>query len=303
MQLTDEQLKYVETFGGLNYTPEKIAMMLNLDGDEFLEDFNMSQVDPAYRIGQVRFHYDLGLLKAATMIDKANLKRAEEGNLTSIAQYKKDTLYRELQNAKNRTIYQQERSYIEGIQGLIENGDTSKLTPVQVQFVTQLDYIRILYLRQNSKAFIINAVRRKWPELSRRAINQLYCESLNYFYQNNDICMDAWRNMLAEKMENLSNYASEINNVEEARKCLMDVATLRGLNKDQPNVIPKELLDRRRRVFTMDIHKIGLPVVNKFELAAFIDKLALTIKEKAKCRREAMIEDTPFEIILDDDKD
>ena len=302
MQLTNEQLEAVETFGGLNYTAEKIAMMLSLNGDEFLEEFNMSEVDPGYLPGQVRYHYDLGMLRTMTAIDKANVKRAEEGNLTSIAQFKKDTRYREIQNAKNRTVYQQQKTYIEGLQQKI-NGEESKLTPLQAQYVDQIEYIRVLNLRMNSKQHIISAVKKKWPSLSRNNISRLYNETLNLFYLDNDTKIEAWKHIFAEKLENLGALAIEMDDIEQARRCFMDAANILGVNKEQPQVIPAALLDRRQIVYTMDIQKLGIPRANKNELAAFIDKLDLTQKEKAKFRREALIEDSPFEITPDDDQD
>ena len=79
-----------------------------------------------------------------------------------------------------------------------------------------------------------------------------------------------------------------------------DAANLRGVNKDQHNIIPPALLDRRRIVYTMDIEKLGIPKVNKYELAAFIDNLDISEKEKSRLKREALIEFTPFEIIPND---
>ena len=303
MQLSNEQLEAVETFGGLNFAPEKIAMMLNLDRDEFLSDFNMSDVDPAYQQGQIRFHYDLGLLKTNTTIDKVTAKLAAEGNQTSIMQYKKDTKFRELQNAKKRTVYQEEKANIQALHDLIEQGNTSNLTPIQIEFMDQIEYIRTLYLRMNSKQYIVNSVRLRWPSLNKNQIGKLYNETLNFFYLDNDVKIEAWKAIFAEKMENLGALAIEMDDVEAARRCFNDAANLRGVNKDQHNIIPPALLDRRRIVYTMDIEKLGIPKVNKYELAAFIDNLDLTKKEKAKFKREALIEGTPFEIIPDDEQD
>ena len=303
MQLNDEQLETIETFGGLNYQPEKIVRILGLDHEDFFLEFNISEQDPAYGPGHIRFHYDRGQLMAQAEIDKANLKRAKDGNLTSVAQYKKDVLARDIENAKNKTIYHQEKSYLEDLKLLIEKGHSANLTSLQVQYIEQIDYIRTLYLRWDSKPFIINAVRMKWPSIPRRQAVVLYNDTVNFFYLDNDIRIEAWKNVYAEKLDNLAALAVVMNDLEQTRRCLTEAAEIRGVKKDQAQVIPPELLDRRPVFYTMDIQKLGIPKPNRYELASFIDKLDLTQAEKAKLKRESMIDDSPFELLLDDDQD
>ena len=79
----------------------------------------------------------------------------------------------------------------------------------------------------------------------------------------------------------------------------MDAAQLRGVGKDKPNQIPEELLDRRPIFQTMRIEDLGLPKANRNELAALIDNLDITEHQKSKVKREAMIEDVPFQLSED----
>jgi hypothetical protein len=301
MKLSKTQLETIETFGGLNYPPEKIVMILDVDHDDFFLDFNLPDSDPEYKSGQIRYHYDLGQVRTQAEIDKANLKRAKEGNLTSIAQYKKDTIYRDSQNAKKRTIYQQEKTNVEDLKHLIETGEPGSLSARQLTYFEQLDYIRTLHNRWDSKPFISNAVRLKWPEVSRKQAVKLYEDCINFFYLDNDVKIEAWRNVYAERLDNLSCLAIELDDLEEARLCIVKAADVRGLYRETIQPIPAELLDRRTIVYDMDIEKLGIPKVDRRELAAFIDNLDLTQKEKQKCKSDAMIEGTPFELIIDDE--
>ena len=59
-------------------------MYLELDRKEFLSEFHTVENDPEYKSGNIRYHYDRGLLLAQTEVDKANLKRARDGNLTLV---------------------------------------------------------------------------------------------------------------------------------------------------------------------------------------------------------------------------
>ena len=93
-----------------------------------------------------------------------------------------------------------------------------------------------------------------------------------------------------------------MNDLEQARRCLVDAAEIRGVTKDQPPQLPADLLDRRPVFYTMDIQKLGIPKIPRVRLAEYIDKLDLTDLEKSKFKREAMVEDAPFELILEDEE-
>ena len=302
MNLSKEQLDLVETFGGLNYPPEKIVMILELDHDDFFVDFNLPDSDPDYKPGQIRYHYDRGLLMAQAEIDKINLKLAREGNMTSMTQFKKDTLYREAQNAKKKTVYAQEKTNVENLKQLIETSEPGTLTVIQTTYFEQLDFVRTLFGGWTPKATIINSIRTKWPEVSRRQAIKLYYDAINFFFLDNVVKIEAWKNFIAEKLDNLASYAIELNDLEEARRCLVEVAKLRGVYESNQQAVPPELLDRRPIIYTLDIEKMGIPKVNRYELAAFIDNLDLTQKEKLKIRKDAMIDETPFDFNLDDEK-
>jgi hypothetical protein len=74
----------------------------------------------------------------------------------------------------------------------------------------------------------------------------------------------------------------------------MDAANLRGVNKDKEDPLPDGLLDRRIIVYVMDPEKLGIPKVDRRELAEFIDSIDITESEKLKLRKDAQIEDVPF---------
>ena len=298
MQLTDEQLKDIENLGGLNYSPDKVAMMLAVDKDEFLSDFNMSDTDPRYIEGQIRFHYDRGLLMAQQKIDAANLKMAEEGNLTAIQQYKKDLRHREIQNAKMKTVYQESKTTLDAVQKAIESGDTSDIPPSFLSYAAQLEFIHVLFLKLNSKQSIIQAVRNKWPHLSFRLIASLYADSLSYFNTVNKVSVETWTEIYAERMDNLASLALAMDDIKGTKEAWEKAATMRGVGKADNNAIPKSLLVRKRQVHTTDITKIGLPQANRKLLSEFIEKMDLTIRQKDRFKREAGVKDNPFEIAL-----
>ena len=127
MELTPQQCSDIEQLAAINYGAGQIAMYLDVDAKEFRKDFSASVSDPSYGPGNARYHYDRGKLITQAEIDKANLKRAKDGNLTSIQQWKKDAGNRRLENLKLQVFYDEERKEYEQLQGLIERGEVRDL--------------------------------------------------------------------------------------------------------------------------------------------------------------------------------
>jgi len=290
MQLSPEQFNDIEQLASINYSVMQIAMYLDIDHNQFQRAFNEPD-------SLIRYHYDRGKLVTQAEIDKANLKRAKDGNMTSIQQWKKDSTTQNLENLKKQVFYDEQQKEYEQLQGLIERGEISNLPEKVVQYYEQVDFIRCLYNKYESKSYIINAVSVQWPKLSKHQATQLFYETLNFFNLDNQVKVEAWANIYADRLDNMSRICYELNDFETARRLTMDAAKLRGVGKDKPNEVPDELLDRRPVFFTMKLKEIGIPDANRHDLAALIDNLPISERQKGKFKREAMIEDVPFELL------
>ncbi len=290
MQLSPEQYNDIEQLAAINYSISQISMYLDIDYNQFHQAFNEPD-------SPIRYHYDRGKLITQAEIDKANLKRAKDGNMTSIQQWKKDANFQNLENLKKQVFYDKQQSDYEQLQGLIERGYTGNMPEKTVLYYEQVDFIRCLYNKYESKSYVINAVVVQWPNLSKYQATQLYYESLNFFNLDNPVKVEAWANIYADRLDNMSRICYELNDFETARRLTMDSAKLRGVGKDKPNEVPDELLDRRPVFFTMKLREIGIPEINRNELASLIDNLPISERQKSKFKREAMIEDVPFEFM------
>jgi hypothetical protein len=299
MELTPAQLKEVEHLAAINYSVRKIAMYLDIDYKMFEAAFTISQDDPRYRQGNIRYHYDRGVLLTQAELDKANLRRAKDGNVTALQQWKKDSTAEKLKNLKRKVFFDEERKEYEQLQALIERGETRNLPEKVVIYFEQIDYIRALFNKYESKSFIINAVVLKWPMISKHTATQLFFETLNFFNLDNTVKVEAWANIYADRLDNMARICHEMNDFETERRCIMDAAQLRGVGKEKPNQVPDELLDRRPVFYTIRLRELGVPEVNRNELAALIDRLDISEAERMKVRRDAMIEDVPFQFVED----
>jgi hypothetical protein len=290
MELSPEQNKQIEELSAINYSLQNIAMYLDVDYKQFLEAFNTPDSD-------IKYHYDRGKLMAQAEIDKANLKKAKDGSLTSIQQWKKDANQQKLENIKKKVLFNKEENDYCQLQALIERGETSNLPANIVRYYEQIDYIRSLYSKFNSKSYIISMVRLKWPQIPFYSANKLFNECLNFFNLDNDVKTQAWANIYADRLDNMAMIATEMNDLETARRLTMDAANLRGVNKEKSDPLPDGLLDRRVIVYVMDPEKLGIPKVDRRDLAEFIDKIDITESEKLKLRRDAQVEDVAFELV------
>ncbi len=296
MELFPAQYKDIEQLAAINYSVKQIAMYLDVDPKEFQKAFNTTD-------SKIRYHYDRGKLVTQAEIDKANLKRAKDGNMTSIQQWKKDANSQKLENLKKQVFFDEQHNEYEQLQGLIERGETKNLPEKVVNFYEQIDFIRCMYNKYESKSFIINAVVTQFPLLSKYQATQLYYETLNFFNLDNQVKVEAWANIYADRLDNMARICYELNDFETARRLTMDAAQLRGVGKDKPNQIPEELLDRRPIFQTTRIEELGLKKENRNELAAWIDNLDITERQKTRVKRDAMIEEVPFELMEENGED
>ena len=197
MELTPSQYKDIEQLASINYSVKQIAMYLDVDYKEFQKSFNGTD-------SKIRYHYDRGKLVTQAEIDKANLRRAKDGNMTSIQQWKKDAGAQKLENLKKQVFYDEERNEYEQLQGLIERGETKNLPEKVVNYYEQIDFIRCLYNKYESKSFIINAVVIQFPRLSKYQATNLYYETLNFFNLDNQVKVEAWANKYADRLDNMA---------------------------------------------------------------------------------------------------
>lgn len=294
MELNEEQYLEIEKYSGINYPLEKIAMILDIDKDLFLELFH----SPGSKIA---YHYERGSLLAQAKIDTANLTRAIDGNQTSMQQYKKDSIAEKLHNFKIKQQYNKVESQYLELQEHIEHGTITKMPAEDVLYFDQLDFIRCLFNKYNSKNYIVTATSLKY-KISKYLATKLYFECLNFFNLDNPVKVKAWANIYADRLDDMAALALEMNDVETARRCFADATKYRGVGRDTPEQIPEELLDRRAIFYTTSLKQFGIPEANRQELAAFIDALNISSLERMKLRREALIEDVPCTLYEEDAK-
>ncbi|MHC1707494.1 MAG: hypothetical protein AB9842_08230 [Bacteroidales bacterium] len=183
---------------------------------------------------------------------------------------------------------------INPIQALINKGEIHNLTQQQSRYLEMMETARGMYMKYKSQNFIINTLMRT-RGVTRVVAGRIFCDALNFFYMDNDVSKDAWRNIYAEKLEHAAALAWEKNEIENYRRCIVSAAEMRGLNKEDAPKLPPEIFDRRPVIYINDPVKIGIPRISKSELLKFIEELDITDMDRRKIMMDANITDVEFE--------
>ena len=96
--LSDEQLEAVEKLAAVNYSPEKIALYLDVDKKAFLEHYYD-------HLSEIRQAYDKGQLEAEFLINQKQLELAKSGNITAAQIFLKESEKNKVQNILKQILY------------------------------------------------------------------------------------------------------------------------------------------------------------------------------------------------------
>lgn len=97
-RFSEEELTIIEELSGCNYSPEKIAIYLDLPKKDFLKIW-------ADKESMVRTAYERGKLVSSFEINKKQKENAQSGNITAAQIFLKESKEQEAQNILNRVLY------------------------------------------------------------------------------------------------------------------------------------------------------------------------------------------------------
>lgn len=101
LKFSEEELQDIETLAGAGYSPEKIAMYLDVPKNKFLKEWKHPDTI-------VRYHYDRGLLQDSAMIAIKLAENAKGGNITAIQQLDKIQRAQRVENLKKQIYFYNE---------------------------------------------------------------------------------------------------------------------------------------------------------------------------------------------------
>lgn len=120
---------------------------------------------------------------------------------------------------------------------------------------------------------------------------KIFNDMMVFFYADKNFKKNSWLRYLAERIEMGAAMALEDNDFEAYGRNLERAAKVIGMMQvEKANVDPR-LLDRRPRFFVTDAKALGVPEINRFELARQIDEMEITEAEKQRAKQDLGVEE------------
>lgn len=200
------------------------------------------------------------------------------------------------------------------LQRITKTGDLSALTPSERAYYDMMEMVRGLNARMRlpggdrivTKAGIIKLLKSEPYGLSDWMARQVYADSLNFFYSDDGVSTQAWRNIYAEKMDKLGNLAFSMGRIKEAKSYYQEAAKLRGCYDAAAPEIPEELINAKPViVYTADPVSMGAAPADRKRLEQFIDSIPdLPDVARRRVKEDAGIERLDLlRRLLDDQKE
>lgn len=190
----------------------------------------------------------------------------------------------------------QGRETLEKIQQYVESGsgNLSADEAIYIEALTMFNSMYRKYGRRNTIRFFTGP-----PfNLKYARAAEMFDEAINLFYTDRGIEKKALRNLKAEQLEEAAQLALQMakstRDLDAYGRLLMKAAQLQELDKPDVEKLPVDVYMKRIRVYSLDTEHIGLPHINRDELAREIDNLEIPEADKMRLREDAML--APFNI-------
>ncbi len=180
----------------------------------------------------------------------------------------------------------------EQIREMAATMDCKSLPPEIIEYLGLMEKARDWHYQMKSRLYVVKQLKlahyaKNGEELSDYLARQVYDNAMNYYYADRKIRKESWRNMLAEKYLLSAQLCFDKDDLDGQRKFLEAVERVMRLNeKDDGSVDPK-LLDKRTFVYVVSGKELGVPEVDRKELAKLIDGYDIRESLKVRVKREA----------------
>lgn len=174
----------------------------------------------------------------------------------------------------------------------VENGKKAVLPAEMVEYLSHLELVRGLYLQNQTRPKIVRILSQKPYNLTKWEAEMRFNDAINFFYIQEDIKIEAWANVYAEKMERMARVMLETMDMQDLRayetyrKYLESALEMRAkyAKKDE---LPEEIYKKPFKVYTLDITELGLPAPSREQLAHDIESFAIEEADKIRIKQEA----------------
>ena|SRR5690606_11576863 len=297
LNLSEEEWDKLEILSALDFSNDQIATYFGVRKTIFRQiaaDPN-SYLSERLEAGKLKQDVDerFALYALAVKGDVPAQKQIHEVKRTRAFKISKLDIFGAFENKK----------VLERLNDYIQSGANIKDISVEEQlYIDTLIFMRDMDNQYGRRATVDFFV--KHYKLKQQRASEMYDEAINLFYGNRTINKKALRHKYAERLENAANVVAA--NAETSRdwevygNLMKQAATMQELDKPDVEKLPKEMYLPPVKVYTLEPETVGLPSINRNELAAEIDALDQPESVKSSLRQDAMID--PIDIVGKIDK-
>lgn len=186
----------------------------------------------------------------------------------------------------------------------METGARGDLQQEMVDYLSILELIRGLHMQFNSKDTIVNFLQKQPYSLSYFISIKYYSDAINFFYLDNQIKKQAWRNVYAEQLDRAADLvlktATTSKDLDIYKNIKLAAANMRQLDQPEQDDIPEEFFKKPIKMYVLDPELVGRKRANRNLLAKHIDSLDIPETDKMRLKSDAMITDVDF--IMEEDE-
>ncbi len=296
--LTPEDIAELQQFGVLEWDPRDIATYFGVDVDQFAAEYK----DPDSRVS---FAITRGRLMARATIDRKILANAEAGDIPSITQLDKIRREKSFKMSKLDIFGAfDDKKAFDRVCEYIASGRTGELSNPEKLFIDLLTIINSLD-RQFGKRATIKFLTQQFDFPYDRAADY-YNQADALFYSNRSTTKEALRQKYAELLEDLAHAAraaaETAKDYEAVSEIIARAAKIRKLDEADIQKLPPQMYLRPIRMFSLSTEVMGQPEINRQEVAAQIQQLAVPEAVKRRIGRDALVEDIDIIELLEHGK-
>ena len=196
-----------------------------------------------------------------------------------------------------------ETSCFEQLQDYIASGCSIELTDDEMNYYNAL-YALIGIQRKYGKDNAIAFLMHEPFGLKRQRAREMYNEAVNLFFADDTIENSAHRNLMYDELmkaaQVVKSTARSSKDMEVFGNLMTQAAKIKQLDRPDPQK-QEEVKDKNIKIYMLDTAAVGIPSINRPELAAQIDSIPdIPERERVRLKRDAQVIDVDIMEMLDD---
>jgi len=278
----------IEKIGAIGWTAKEIAIFFEIPKE-------CIEIELAKPDSELDYYLRRGFLKS-DFEEKSNLlQSAKTGNVTAGERF--DKLRREKNFEFSKldifgTI--KDEAKFNKLQDFLTSGGTVDLSNNEALYLDALRQIESLLYHYGTRK-TISLLTKKPFNLGHTKARDMCDEAVNLFYSSKNKNKKALRNKRAEMLEEmaiiLKQNGKTAKDFEVAGDLIVQASKLQELDKADAQILPPEVYRKEMRIYMINPEQVGMLGIDRNEVAAQIDRLAITESSKIRLRRDALIED------------